>query len=227
MPRPSKGPRLYLHPVERQWLIRDGSITRRTGCGEADRAGAEKELGAYIGTKFRPVARESDPTQLSVAEVLTAYGREHAPATKGSSPSMAGYNIVTRVNWWGTMTIAQINKATCQRYTASRMEKVGSTGTPRRELAILQSTVSHWHQTHGPLTAVPKVTLPPKPQARTRWLDRTEAALLLAGALGWYREFWTDVATRRRHWRWQRYSGGINRHLARFVLLGLYTRSRK
>jgi hypothetical protein len=72
MPRPTTGARLYLHQKDRQWLIRDGSITRRTGCGEADRAGAEKALGQHIATKFKPVARENDPTQLSVAEVLTA-----------------------------------------------------------------------------------------------------------------------------------------------------------
>src|SRR5690606_9928018 len=72
-----------------------------------------------------------------------------------------------------------------------------------------------------------KVTLPSKPPARSRWLNRSEAALLLAGSLGWYREFWCDVATRRQQWRWKRYAGGINRHLARFILLGLYTGSRK
>lgn len=140
---------------------------------------------------------------------------------------MAGYNIVTLVGWWGTKTIAEINKTTCQRYTTHRMTVVKSTGTPRRELAVLQAAVNFWHETHGPLTAVPKVTLPPKPSARSRWLNRSEAALLLAGSLGWYREFWCDVATRRQQWRWKRYAGGINRHLARFILLGLYTGSRK
>jgi integrase len=227
MPRPAKGARLYLHPDERVWLIRDGSVTRRTGCGEADRAGAEKRLGEHIATKFKPIARESDPAQLSVAEVLTAYGREHASTTKGTSPSMAGYNIVTLVGWWRTRTIAEINKTTCQRYTAHRMTAVKSTGTPRRELAVLQAAVNFWHETHGPLTAVPKVTLPSKPPARSRWLNRSEAALLIAGSLGWYREFWCDVPTRRQQWRWRRYAGGINRHLARFILLGLYTGSRK
>ncbi|CAM5546524.1 hypothetical protein ATER59S_04424 [Aquamicrobium terrae] len=140
---------------------------------------------------------------------------------------MAGYNIVTLVDWWGTKKIAEINKATCQRYTAHRMAAVKSTGTPRRELAVLQAAVNFWHETHGPLTAIPKVTLPSKPPARSRWLNRSEAAMLLAGSLGWYREYWCDVATRRQHWRWRRYAGGINRHLARFILLGLYTGSRK
>ncbi|TPM59125.1 site-specific integrase [Mesorhizobium sp. B2-2-4] len=229
MPRPAKGARLYLHPVERQWLIRDGSVTKRTGCREPDRAGAEKELGAYIGTKFKPVARESDPSRISVAEVLTAYGREHAPGTKGSSPSMAGYNIVSLAAWWNTRAISEINKTTSKAYSDHRLasDRVNSTGTPRRELAILQAAVNFWHETHGPLTAVPQVTLPAKPPARSRWLDRHEAARLLAGSLGWYQCHWSDIATRRRHSKWCRYMGGINRHLARFILLGLYTGSRK
>jgi integrase len=140
---------------------------------------------------------------------------------------MAGYNIVTLVNWWGTKTISEINKATCQRYTASRLETVKSNGTPRRELAILQAAINFWHETHGPLTAVPKVTLPSKPEPRSRWLNRSEAALLLAASLGWYRVLWSDVATRRQRWKWERYAAGINRHLARFILLGIYTGSRK
>lgn len=142
---------------------------------------------------------------------------------------MAGYNIVTLAEWWETKTLAQVNKATSKQYTDWRMtsKRVNSTGTPRRELAILQSAINIWHETHGPLTAVPKVTLPPKPAARSRWLNRSEAARLLAGALGWYQCHWSDAVTRRRHSRWRRYSPGINRHLARFILLGLYTGSRK
>src|SRR6185312_3451758 len=79
----------------------------------------------------------------------------------------------------GGKSIAEINKTTCRRYTAHRMTAIKSTGTPRRELASLQAAINLRHETHGPLTAVPKVTLPPKPLARTRWLNRSETALLL------------------------------------------------
>ncbi|WP_198031609.1 site-specific integrase [Mesorhizobium sp. LSJC265A00] len=74
---------------------------------------------------------------------------------------------------------------------------------------------------------MPEVTMPDVPAPRDRWLTRTEAAMHLAGALGFYREMWCDVSTRREHFQWRRNRFAINRHLARFILLGLYTGSRR
>ncbi|MHA6686367.1 tyrosine-type recombinase/integrase [Mesorhizobium sp. A556] len=224
MPRPTRGARLYLHPEERVWLIRDGSITRRTGCGEADRPRAEKRLGEYIAAKFKPVTRESDLAQLSIAEVLTAYGREYAPHQKSAERS--GYAIAALAPWWGGKTLADVRGETCRAYARARGKMVKA-GTIRRELAALSKAINHWHKEHGPLASVPEVTMPDVPPARDRWLTRSEAAMLLAGALGFYREKWCDVATRREHSRWRRNRFVINRHLARFILLGLYTGSRR
>jgi integrase len=225
MPRPAKGARLYLDPKRREWVIRDvGSVFDRTGCGEADRAGAEKRLGEYIAAKFKPVARESDLARLSIAEVLTAYGREYAPLKKSAERS--GYAIAALAPWWGDKTLAQVRGETCRAYTKYRSTKV-KPGTIRRELATLSKAINHWHKEHGPLASVPEVTMPDVPPARDRWMTRTEAALLLAGALGFYREFWCDVTSRREHSRWRRNPFVVNRHLARFILLGLYTGSRR
>lgn len=224
MPRPAKGARLYLHPAEQIWLIRDGPITRRTGCGALDRAGAESALGQYLSEKFRPAVREGDPARLAIAEVLTAYGREHAPHTK--APATIGYAIAALVAWWRDRSLSDVRGATCRAYTEHRCRTVRS-GTARRELGVLQAAIRHWHREHGPLDSIPEVTLAAKGAPRERWLTRSEAALLLAGALGWYRETWSDIATRRVRTRWRRYAGGINRHLARFILLGLYTGTRR
>jgi integrase len=226
MPRPTKGARLYLHPKDRQWLIRDGSITRRTGCGEADRAGAEKRLGEYISEKFEPVAREGDLHRIPVTEVLTAYGREHAPHTRGKTPETIGYCIAALAPWWADKTMADIRGATCRGYMDHRRTKVGDAKI-RRELGVLSSAIGHWHREHGPLESVPEVTLPAEPPGKERWLTRSEAALLLAGSLGFYVEAWSDIRSRQVHQRWRRYRGGINRHVARFILLGLYTGTRK
>lgn len=225
MPRPAKGARLYLDPKRREWIIRDvGEVFDRTGCGEADRAGAEKKLGEYIAAKFQPVARESDLGRLSVAEVLAAYGREYAPHKKSAERS--GYAISALAPWWSDKTLAQVRGETCRAYTKHRSKKV-KPGTIRRELATLSKAINHWHKEHGPLTSVPEVTMPDAAPPRDRWLTRSEVALLLAGALGFYRERWCDVATRREHFRWRRNRSAINRHLARFILLGLYTGSRR
>lgn len=236
MPRPAKGARLVLvkerfrddsgEQRERKvWVIRDGSVFRRTGCGELDRGGAEKGLAAYLGQKFQPASRESHLARISIAEVLTAYGREHAPHTKGTSPSNAGYNIATLLPYWGRKTLADVRAATCREYIAQRSRTV-KPGTIRRELVTLSAAIGHWHKEHGPLESVPVVTMPPNPPRKADWLTRGQAALLLAGALGFYREFWCDVGTRRQHQRWRRDPAAVCPHAARFILLGLYTGTR-
>jgi integrase len=158
------------------------------------------------------------------------------PHNKGESKASAFHNIETLNAWWLTKKLSEVTEMNCKAYAKyrARPREIGGKvrrgvrpASSRRELAILSAAIGHWHAAHGPLTSVPVVWLPPKPASRDRWLDRSEAALLLAGSLGFYREFWTDVTARREHFRWRRYSDGINRHLTRFILLGLYTGSRK
>jgi integrase len=225
MPRRRKPPRLNFRADEGLWIIHDGADRIRTGCGADDSRGAEKALARYLDERFTPAAREHSPAQLTVAEVLTAYGREHAPTTKGSSPEMAGYNIAALLPYWGKKTLMDIRGNTCREYMALRGKSV-KPGSIRRELAILSAAINYWHREHGPLDSIPVVTLPPKSPARAHWLTRGQAAVLLAGALGWYRERWSDVATRKERSRWHRDQSAINRSAARFILLGLYTGTR-
>lgn len=96
----------------------------------------------------------------------------------------------------------------------------------RRELAILSAAINYWHS-KSTLPNVPMVWMPAKSSARDRWLTRGEAALFLAAALGWYRVTWSDVETRAEQHRWECDHTAVNRHLARFILLGLYSGSRK
>lgn len=224
MPRPAKPPRLYLSPQDRKWLIRDGSITKRTGCSEDDRAGAEKALAEYIGEKFQPVARESNPARITVQEALTGYGQDHAPNV--ADPQRIGYAIDRLSDWWGDHTLAQVRGTTCRGYTEARTSAGVAASTIRRELGVLSAAINHWHAEHGPLTSVPIVTMPLPPPPRERWLTRSEAARLLAGALGWYEERWCDVETRQELSCWRRSRFEINRHAARFILLGIYTGTR-
>jgi len=66
MPRQSRGARLWLRPARRSggrsesavWIIRDGRRQHSTGCGEGQRAEAEKLLAAYIESKYAPERRE-------------------------------------------------------------------------------------------------------------------------------------------------------------------------
>ncbi|MCB5409671.1 tyrosine-type recombinase/integrase [Pseudogemmobacter faecipullorum] len=79
-----------------------------------------------------------------------------------------------------------------------------SPATIRRELGAMQAAINYAHR-EGYLTSAPVVTLPEKSEPKDRWLTRSEAARLL----------------------WAAYRGHKAGHLARFILIGLYTGTRK
>lgn len=74
----------------------------------------------------------------------------------------------------------------------------------RRELGVLRAALQHCHR-EGYLLYSPPVVLPAKPPSKERWLTRDEAARLL----------------------WAAYRSHRGKHLARFILVGLYTGTRK
>src|SRR5690242_13511222 len=114
MPRRSKGPRLYLDPRRKQWIIRDGSRFIRTGCGEGDGRGAEKSLAQYIGHKHKPQPSGSP----MIADVLNVYGKEVAPNRE--TAKNLGYMIGCLLNWWGDKNVSEISAKTCREYAATR-----------------------------------------------------------------------------------------------------------
>jgi len=79
MPRRKLGARLYFRKDDKTWVIRDGDVQRRTGCGLEDRKGAEEQLAEYILNRYEPPKRESRLAALKVADVLNTYAAEHAP----------------------------------------------------------------------------------------------------------------------------------------------------
>jgi integrase len=190
VPRRAKGPRLYLDPGRKQWVIRDGTHFVRTGSPEPDRTAAEKSLAEYIGQKHKP-----EPGQNPlIADMLIAYGNEHVPHTK--SAKNVSYNIGNIGKWWSDKRLNDVTAKNCRAYAASKR-----TGGARRDLETLRAAIGYWHREHGPLPTIPAVVLPKKSEPRDRWLTRSEAARLLWAA---------------RH----------TPHLARFIIIGLYTGSR-
>lgn len=190
MPRRAHGPRLYLDPRRRTWIIRDGPHFVRTGCGETDRRAAEGALETYLGRKHRP---QPSPTPL-IDDVLNAYGAEHGPHTK--APQTVAHTIGNLLRFWSGKRVAEITSRSCRGYANGRTGPAA-----RRDLETLRAAIRYWHREYGPLPSVPAVTLPPKPTPRERWLTRSEAARLL----------WAARRTP---------------HLARFILIGLYTGTR-
>jgi integrase len=192
MPRKRSAPRLYLDSKRKQWIIRDGQGFRRTGCSENDRSGAEKQLAAYLGAKWKPQNGQGDPL---IADVLLAYAKEHVPHTATARDT--SYLISDLGEWWEDKHLNAINAQTCRAFARAHRRSWG-----RRGLEILRASIRHWHREHGPLAVIPSIVLPAKEDPRTRWLTRSEAARLL----------WAARRTP---------------YLARFILLALYTGSRK
>ena len=216
MPRRSKGPRLYLDPKERVWVIRDGTRKRRTGCGPHELQRAEGLLSAYIAEKYEPPV-DHRPGRLLVADVLAFYAADVAPAQK--SRATTSYAIDRLLEWWGTKPLTDVKRSTCAAYVAHRtsqvipqarrgaaLERRVSIETARRELTTLRAAINAYHA-ENVLDAVPVVTLPEASAPRDRWLSRGEVAAMLRAA--------------RRH-----PERPARTALVRFLLISLYTGTR-
>ena len=238
MPRHSKGARLWLEPEERDatgklarrasWVIRDGAQKVRTGCAKADRQGAEQALAEYIARKYQvPRDRGRHPSEILVVDVLNIYLTDKAPGH--SDPTITKGRILTLADWWVDKTLAEVNGTTCREYVAYRTtqprkaSKPDVTGRPprmvtaagaRRELEDLRAAINY-HRSEGLCSEVVSVALPEKSEPRSDWLTRSEAARMI----------W-------RAWRARQKMGEgavdryVGKHVARFILIGLYTGTR-
>jgi integrase len=238
MPRPAKGARLWLRPEERNsdgtlrkravWVIRDGPRKISTGCVAKDRAGAERVLGEHLADKYQPNrTRGRHPSEILIADVLTIYLTD--VASRHGREDETKQRVLTLDAWWADKTLADVNGANCRKYVehrtaqvwkAAKPEKTGraprrvTAGAARRELEDLRAAINH-HRREGLCSEVVSVALPARPPARERWLTRSEAARLLWAA--WRaKQVVRDKDTRR----------AVGRHVARFILVGLYTGTR-
>jgi integrase len=221
MPGQRKGPRLYLRRARRNrrgqvthpavYLIRDGGYQRGTGCLADDLRGAERRLAEYIASKHERAARQGgqrDPEQIPVADVLTIYLRDIAP--NHARPKETKGRIKALEKFFGDRMLSYISGETCRAYAKQRSTDAAA----RRELEDLRAAINH-HRCEGLCNKVVEVVLPPERPRRERWLTRKEAARLIGSA--WrYREVQKGQPTDRRS----------RRHVARFILVALYTGTR-
>lgn len=214
MPRRAKGARLHQRSTGIFYIRDTGRHDISTGT--RDRRAAEIALANYIATRDRRAGGPAAPHEITVSEVLARYGDEHAP--HAADPARIGYAIEALDRQLGGLPVDAISGAVCRRYAADRVTPARrdpetkevlewrpvSDGTIRRELGTLRAALEYCRR-EGYLTWAPAVVLPQRPPARDRWLTRSEAARLLNAA--------------RRSKR--------GRHLTRFILIGLYTGTRK
>ncbi len=247
MPRPSKGPRLYLRkarPDKGQlagWVIRDGAKELGTGCSPDRAREAEQALAEYIQNKWSPALAAdpngvSDPSDVFIADVVAYYAQSRVP--KLANPSGIKPRLDALLDWWADKTVAEVRRSTCEAYVAHRVRqpiksfKNATTArrvtdqAARRELEDLSAAIGYWHDEY-PLTRRPKVVLPSKAESPRDALTRDQVARMLRAAMGWR---WTPKpGGRAGEGTWKRLSASAiaNRaHLRRFLLIGVYTGSR-
>jgi integrase len=211
-------PRLWLRPTRRDkvgaiigqatYIIVDRGQHIATGCfaGEAESAG--RELAKYIAEQYEPQRKARDIERIKVGDVLLIHHTDNA--SRQSDPKKFAARIARLNAFLGDLTLSDINKKRCRDYEAWRKTASGA----RRELEDLRSAINH-HKAEGLHRGEIVVTLPEKSEGRTRWLTRNEAAKLL----------WTCWRTREKQ-RGEMTDKRPLRHLARFILIGLYTGTR-
>jgi hypothetical protein len=231
MPRGSKGPRLWKRPARRKrgrtiaapvWVIKDSGRHFATGClARATETKppqeAERALSDYIAKKYQPERRRRDIEGIDCADVLSIYLADAGDA--GNEFDDLSSRIGRLNEFWGGKMLAEVNPHECGKYVTHRGNKGGS----RRDLETFRAAINH-HANQGFHRGIVRVSLPPKGEPRDRWLTRDEAAALIWHC--WrYREKQTvhsgkgkgrSVLTTKRPLR----------HVARFILVGIYTGTR-
>ncbi|RXH38742.1 integrase [Bradyrhizobium nanningense] len=241
MPRRSKGARLQLK-VARQnksgkithqatWIIRDNGRDVSTGCAADEIAAAEEKLRDYITSKHSPTRRIRHIDDIAVADVLSIYLDAQLDKLRGrfsvdgesedTIPDIRKFKKrIERLNdYWGAKMLGEVNGEACRSYVKKRAKRGGA----RRDLEDLRAAIGH-HAAEGYHREIVKISLPEKGEPRDKWLTRSDAAKLI----------WTC-------WRYREMQKGSRqptddvkvptskrplRHLARFILLGIYSGTR-
>jgi len=227
MPTLRKGARLWLRPARRDktgriiaravYVILDGGRHHPTGCfaGEADLA--ERKLAEYIAVKYQAPRKGRSIEDISVADVLSIYVDDCGPRQRNRKKFD---ERIGRLNeFFGGKRLSEVNAASCRDYAKHR----GNQGGARRDLEDLRAAINR-HVEEGLHREIVKITLPEKGPPRERWLTRSEAAKLL----------WVCWRHRELQLRHRGPNKGKKlptaryplRHLARFLLIALYTGTR-
>jgi hypothetical protein len=226
MPRPSKGARLWLRPARRRggriiaraiWIIIDGDRHVATSCFKNQAHEAEKQLAAYIAEKYSPSRHARDIDRIDISDVLAIYLEDCGPRME-DRPKLE--RCIGRLNdYWGGKMLSRVTAAESRAYVQER----GKTGGARTDLETLRAAINH-HAKENLHYGMVRVTLPAKGPPRDRWLTRDEAAKLIRAC--WrYREQQTIHRGRRKGLLITTDKRPL-RHLARFILIGLYTGTR-
>ena len=164
----------------------------------------ERHISANYGL---PNPRLADISRISAADVLIAYMRNNVPRQR--RPTEAAARIRRLSEFFGAKMLPEINGSLCREYVAMR----SAVQAARRELADLRAAINEYFADELIRPTI-RIEMPPAAAPRERWMTEAEAATLLRTA-------WRKCQAAR--------CGGkhyVARHIARFILVGLYTGTR-
>jgi integrase len=229
--RPAQPPRLKWRAARGRnrgvWIIKDRAREIGTGAGDGERAKAEIALADYIIKNRQPSFGNGRPDQVLIGDCLSLYCDEYAPTLPREDSQYRIALEVDRLNeFWGQRYVSAISRDTSNAWVAFRCAQTDrraknadgrkiKPATAKRELVTLSAALNWCYAVRKPqvLDRPVIVALPRVEERRERYFTRTEIAALLWAALGFNRD-----GTRNRF--------RINRHLARFILIGFYTGTR-
>jgi hypothetical protein len=231
MPQPSKGPLLFKRKRKGEgghqhlWIIKDGDKRVSTGVPAKPSelrspAAAEKALEAYLAQKNAPERKLRDIDKILISDVLGIYYEDKVGDFQDEVQKKRFISRRERLTvYFGKHMLGDMSTKLTQGYEKKR----GSSGGARRDLEDLRAAINH-HASENLHHGIVKVKLPEKGKARDRWLNRSEAAKLL----------WTAWRHKEEQTTHRGKNKGIKiktgkytlRHIARFILIGLYTGTR-
>ena len=223
--RPTQPPRLKLRSARKGrnaiWVIKDQEREISTGARESERGKAEIALAEYLVEHRQPSFGDGHPYQVLIGDCLAVYCEKHGPTI--ARPDGLALEIERLAEFFGDRLVAEVTPELCNDYVQWRCGQTDKRATRSKGRAIKVSTAKrelvtlaaalNWCWRNKRLERPIVVTLPKVVESRERYLKRNEVAGLLWAALGFNRD-----GTRNRF--------RINRHLARFILIALYTGTR-
>ena len=171
MPNPDR-PRLVRTAGRAAWVIRHAGRRVSTGC--TDRASAERVLAEFLAGQQRE--------QLPAVGVTGILNRYLAARVAAKAPG------AERLRWahkrlaahFGAKSPEAIQDEDIHAYTAARQRAGVAPGTIRTEVQALRAAL-RWAKDKTLIAKAPALPLPPRSQAKERWLSRAEAARLVLG----------------------------------------------
>jgi integrase len=231
MPQPSKGPRLFKRKRKGEggrqhvWIIKDEGKRISTGIAAKSTehrppVDAEKALEAYLAQKNTPDRKLRDIDSIPISDVLSIYYEDKVESFQDPIQKRRFISRIKRLTvYFGKPMLGDMTTKLTQGYEKKR----GNSGGARRDLEDLRAAINH-HASENLHHGVVKVKLPEKGEARLRWLERSEAARLLWAC---WRHKEEQTIHRGKNKGIKIKTGKYTlRHVARFILIGLYTGTR-